>query len=53
MNFNFDPAGSFVNVTLQVNLFREDELTIKESVVSLDQGSISAEIDKEYQRAIG
>ena len=53
VNFNFDPAGSFVNVTLQVNLFREDELTIKESVVSLDQGSISAEIDKEYQRAIG
>ena len=52
VDFNFDQAGSFVNVTLQVNLFREDDLTVKESIVSLDQGSIPAEIDKEYQRAI-
>lgn len=51
--FNFTPDGSFVNVELQVNLFKENEFTITESIVSLDPEAINAEIQKEYQKAIG
>lgn len=53
VNFNFDPDGNFVNVCLQVNLFRYNELTITESVSSLDPETVSAEIQQEYQRAVG
>ena len=49
--FNFDPDGNFVNAQLQVNLFRENELSITESIVSLDEETIHAEIQKEYQSA--
>ena len=51
--FNFDPDGNFVNAQLQVNLFRDDEISITESIVSLDAEEINAEIQKEYQKAIG
>ena len=51
--FNFDSDGNFVNVQLQVNLFRDNALAITESIVSLDAEEINAEIHKEYQRAIG
>ena len=51
--FNFDPDGNFVNVQLQVNLFRDNEINITESIASLDAEEINAEIQKEYQRAIG
>ena len=51
--FNFDPNGNFVNAQLQVNLFRDNELSITESIVSLDPETVNAEIQKEYLRAIG
>lgn len=51
--FNFDPDGDFVNAQLQVNLFRDNEINITESIASLDAEEINAEIQKEYQRAIG
>ena len=50
--FNFDADGNFVNVKLQVNLFRDNEINITESIVSLDAEEINAEIQKEYQKAI-
>ena len=51
--FNFDPDGNFVNAQLQVNLFRDNELAITESIVSTDPEVVNSEIQKEYQRAIG
>ena len=51
--FNFDPNGNFVNAQLQVNLFRDNEINITESIASLDADTINAEIQKEYQNAIG
>ena len=51
--FNFDPDGNFVNAQLQVNLFRDNEINITESIASLDTEKINAEIQKEYQKAIG
>ena len=51
--FNFDPDGNFVNAQLQVNLFRDNEINITESIASLDAEEINAEIQKEYQNAIG
>ena len=52
VNFKFDSDGNFVNAKLQVNLFRDNELSITESIVSLDAEEINAEIQKEYQDAI-
>ena len=51
--FNFDPAGNFVHAQLQVNLFRDNEIAITESIISLDVEEINAEIQAEYQKAIG
>lgn len=51
--FNFDGEGNFVNAQLQINLFRDNELGITESVVSMDPETINGEIEKEYQRAAG
>ena len=45
--------GNFVNAQLQVNLFRDNELSITESIVSLDPETVNEEIQKEYRRAIG
>lgn len=53
VNFYFDPEGNFINVRLEVNQFQDNAFTVTESIVSLDQETIAAEIDKEYQRAIG
>ena len=50
--FNFDPDGNFVNARLQVNLFRDNEINITESIASLDAEKINAEIQKEYQQAV-
>lgn len=50
--FNFDSDGNFVNAQLQINLFRENELAITESIVSLDPDVVTAEIQKELQRAV-
>ena len=51
--FNFDPDGNFVNAQLQVNLFRDNEINITESIVSMDPEIVNTEIQKEYQRAVG
>ena len=51
--FNFDSDGNFMNAQLQVNLFRDNELSITESIVSMDPKTVNAEIQKEYRRAIG
>lgn len=51
--FNFDTDGNFVNAQLQINLFRQNELAITESIVSMDSKTVNAEIQKEYRRAIG
>lgn len=51
--FNFDPDGNFIHAQLQVNLFRDNEIAITESIVSLDAEEINAEIQAEYQKAIG
>ena len=51
--FNFDTDGNFVNANLQVNLFRDNEINITESIASLDAEEIKAEIQAEYQKAIG
>ena len=51
--FNFDPDGNFVNAQLQINLFSQNELAITESIVSMDSKTVNAEIQKEYQNAIG
>ena len=51
--FNFDPNGNFEHAQLQVNLFRDNEIAITESIVSLDAEEINAEIQAEYQKAIG
>ena len=51
--FNFDPDGNFVHAQLQVNLFRDNEITITESIISLDAEEINAEIQAEYQKAVG
>lgn len=51
--FNFDSEGNFENAQLQVNLFRDNEISVTESIASLDAEEINAEIQKEYQKAIG
>ena len=51
--FNFDPDGNFVSAQLQINLFRDNEISITESIVSLDPEVVNAEIQDEYQKAIG
>ena len=50
--FNFDPDGNFKHAQLQVNLFRDNEIAITESIISLDAEEINAEIQAEYQKAI-
>ena len=52
VNFYFDPDGNFQKVQLQVNLFQDNAFTVTESIVSLDDESIAAKINEEYQRAI-
>lgn len=42
-----------MNAQLQVNLFRDNEIYITESIASLDAEEINAEIQKEYLKAIG
>ena len=53
VNFNFDTDGAFSNVYVQTNLFMNYSTSRTESVVSLDSELIEAEIQKEYQKAIG
>lgn len=53
VNFYFDSSGSFVSVQLLINLFRENELGITESIVSMDSETVNTEIQQAYQQAAG
>ena len=53
VNFKFDVDDTFRNVYVQTNLFMNNAISKTESVVSLDAELIKAEIQKEYQKAIG
>lgn len=48
LNFQFDTQGNFVSVQLLIDLFREQELDIVESIVSLDEELVQEAIQKEY-----
>lgn len=48
LNFQFDTQGNFVSVQLLIDLFREQELDIVESIVSLDEEHVQEAIQKEY-----
>ncbi len=48
LNFQFDAQGNFVSVQLLIDLFREQELDIVESIVSLDEELVQEAIQKEY-----
>lgn len=52
-NFYFDNSGSFLNAQFQVNLFQENAFTSTETIISLDPETVNAEIQAEYQKAIG
>ena len=52
VDFSFMPGGEFVSARLSVNLFQDNQLTIRESLVSLDPKIVNAEIQKEYFNAI-
>lgn len=52
VNFYFDSEGVFQYIDLQVNLFRENEFSVRETILSLDPDVVSAQIDREYNRAI-
>ena len=53
VNFNFDADNTFRNVYVQANVFTDNATTKTESIVSLDPKTVNAEIQKEYQNAIG
>lgn len=53
VNFNFDSDGSFRSVYLQTNVFMNNAISKTESILSLDSETVNAEIQKEYQKAIG
>ena len=53
VNFDFDAEGNFIRVHKQVNVFMDNAYTEYESIVSLDEQTVAAEIEKEYQRVIG
>lgn len=53
VDFNFDTDGTFRNVYVQANVFMNNATTKTESIVSLDPETVNAEIQKEYQNAIG
>ena len=48
LNFQFDTQGNFVSVQLLIDLFREQELDIVESIVSLDEELVGERIREEY-----
>ena len=53
VNFYFDTNGRFRNVYLQGNLYQPNAFTLTESIVSLDEAAIQAEIRQEYEKTIG
>jgi hypothetical protein len=53
VNFYFDSNGSFTKADIQVNLFKDNAFTATESILSLDSEAVNAQIQREYQRAVG
>ena len=53
VSFTFDTEGNFVEVYKQVNVFQDNGYREYESIVTLDPETVAAEIDRQYQRAIG
>ena len=53
VEFLFDDRDNFVKVQIHVNSFREDAVTITESIVTMDADTVTARIEAEYQTAIG
>ena len=53
VNFYFNEYDNFVNVKVQINLFRENEIEVTESIISLDPYIVAAEINQEYVSATG
>ena len=51
--FEFDAAGNFVRVQLRVNSFLDSAFILTESIVTLDADAVTAEIERQYQRATG
>lgn len=51
--FFFDDAGNFREVRLEVGMLEEETRVITETIVTMDAEVISAEIQREYTRAIG
>ena len=52
VSFDFDSEGNFLSVYLQINPAQDNAYTLTESILSLDEQEITAEINREYQRAI-
>lgn len=53
VNFYFTSDGTFIRAEITVDLYQNNEFTDVETLVTLDQATVSAEIDQEYQRAVG
>ena len=53
VEFLFDDRDNFVKVQIHVNSFRENAVTITESIVTMDADTVTARIEAEYQTAIG
>lgn len=53
VNFNYDTDGTFRNVYVQTNVFMNNSISKTESIISLDSELVEAEIQREYQNAIG
>ena len=51
--FDFDEEGKFQTAEVQVNLLLDTDFTLTESILSLDQETVNAEIQKEYRHAVG
>ena len=49
--FHFDAEDRFMDVSLQINPVRDDAYTLRESIVSLDQQTVSETIMAEFARA--
>ena len=53
VEFLFDDWDNFVKVQIHVNSFREDSVTLTESIVTMDADTVTVRIEEEYQTAIG
>ena len=53
VGFQFDGEGNFLRVNISANTGTEKEVFVKESIVSLDEATVRAAIDREYLRAQG